>query len=174
MAVQLNRKDRVKGEIEEPRRFGLGPFVGDHSYQRTRRYAEIGSSTTAHDSRARRILFVEDDRFIADMYRMRLEGDGWSVELAHDGEAGLARAVADPPALILLDLLLPRIDGLELLRRLRAAEPTRDVPVLIVSNASGLSGRESEARELGIVDWIVKANTTPAALAARVARILSQ
>ena len=94
---------------------------------------------------------MEDDRFIADMYRLKLEGDGWRVELAHDGEAGLAQALADPPALILLDLLLPRIDGLELLRMLRSEEATRNVPVLIISNASGLSGRESEARNLGIV-----------------------
>jgi CheY-like chemotaxis protein len=50
---------------------------------------------------------------------------------------------------------------------------TREVPVLIISNASGLSGREEEARGLGIVDWIVKANTTPAKLAARVSRILA-
>ena len=120
-----------------------------------------------------RILFIEDDRFIADMYRLGLEVGGWQVDVAHDGEEGLRRALADPPALVLLDLLLPRMDGVEVLRRLRDNELTREVPVLIISNASGLSGREDEARSLGIVDWMVKANTTPGALATRVRRILS-
>jgi len=82
------------------------------------------------------------------------------------------QAIADPPALILLDILLPRLDGIEVLRRLRANESTQNVPVLIVSNAAGLSGREADARSLGIVDWLVKANTTPAKLADRVTRIL--
>jgi DNA-binding response OmpR family regulator len=103
---------------------------------------------------------------------MKLESEGWNVELAYDGEDGLRRALADPPALVLLDLLLPRMDGIEVLRQIRAADETRAVPVLILSNALGLSGRESEARNLGIVDWVVKANTTPAALSTRVARIL--
>jgi CheY-like chemotaxis protein len=59
------------------------------------------------------------------------------------------------------------------LRRLRSNASTRDVPVLVVSNASGLGGRDEEARRLGIVDWMVKANTTPATLVSRVGRILA-
>ena len=77
-------------------------------------------------------LFIEDDHFIADMYRIRLESDGWQVDVAADGEAGLRQALADPPALVLLDILLPRLDGIEVLRGLRESESTRDVPVLIV------------------------------------------
>ena len=120
----------------------------------------------------RRVLLIEDDRFIADMYRIKLESEGWNVEVAADGEAGLRRAIEDPPALVLLDLLLPRMDGIEVLRQIRAADETHTVPVLILSNALGLAGREQEARSLGIVDWVVKANTTPAQLSSRIARIL--
>jgi len=123
-------------------------------------------------ARPQRILFIEDDRFIADMYVMKLESEGWNVEVASDGEAGLRRALEDPPSLVLLDLLLPRMDGIEVLRQIRDAAETRNVPVLILSNALGISGREQEARALGIVDWVVKANTTPAALSSRIARIL--
>jgi DNA-binding response OmpR family regulator len=119
-----------------------------------------------------RILLIEDDRFIADMYRIKLESEGWNVEVASDGEAGLKRALQDPPSLVLLDLLLPRMDGIEVLRQIRAADETRTVPVLILSNALGLAGREDEARGLGIVDWVVKAHTTPAALSTRIAKIL--
>jgi DNA-binding response OmpR family regulator len=109
---------------------------------------------------------------IADMYRLKLDSDGWNVEIASDGEAGLRRALEDPPSLVLLDLLLPRIDGIEVLRQLRDADQTRTVPVLILSNALGLAGREQEARSLGIVDWVVKANMSPAQLSNRIARIL--
>jgi len=103
---------------------------------------------------------------------MKLESEGWNVEVATDGEAGLRRALEDPPSLVLLDLLLPRMDGIEVLRQIRDAAETRTLPVLILSNALGISGREQEARALGIVDWVVKANTTPAALSSRIARIL--
>jgi CheY-like chemotaxis protein len=106
------------------------------------------------------------------MYRMKLESEGWNVEVATDGEAGLRRALEDPPSLVLLDLLLPRMDGIEVLRQIRDSAETRTLPVLILSNALGISGREQEARALGIVDWVVKANTTPAALSSRIARIL--
>jgi len=103
---------------------------------------------------------------------MKLESEGWNVEVATDGEAGLRRALEDPPSLVLLDLLLPRMDGIEVLRQIRDSAETRTLPVLIISNALGISGREQEARALGIVDWVVKANTTPAALSSRIARIL--
>ena len=149
-----------------PPRFGADPA----------KRAQPGSGSSvggpAPQAQSRRILIVEDDRFIAEMYRLKLEGDGWNVEIAHDGEVGLRRALEDPPSLVLLDLLLPRLDGIEVLRQMREADQTRVVPVLILSNALGLSGREQEARSLGIVDWVVKANTTPAALSARLAKIL--
>ena len=171
MALSVDGEDRVEREIQQPDSVRF-PAFRSHSQQRTGRYRVISQQQPAPDARDRRILLIEDDRFIADMYRMRLESDGWTVDVAGDGEAGFRQALADPPALILLDILLPRLDGIEVLRRLRANPGTSEVPVLIVSNASGLSGRESEARELGVVDWLVKANTTPARLADRVTRIL--
>jgi len=107
------------------------------------------------------------------MYRMKLEGDGFIVEVAQDGESGARMAMANPPDLILLYVLLPRLDGIEVLRLLRAERTTRHVPVLILSNAVGLGGREEEARSLGIVDWVINANVTPSGLVTRVSRILS-
>ena len=119
------------------------------------------------------MLFIEDDRLIAEMYRMKLEAEGFNVEIAYDGEAGVSAALANPPDLVLLDVLLPRLDGIEVLRLLRAERSTRTVPVLILSNAVGLGGREEEARSLGVVDWVVKANVTPSGLVTRVNRILA-
>jgi len=158
VSVGFNREHRVETEVEQPGRL-VFPSLGIHDQNIT--------------ARRKRILFIEDDRFIADMYRLGLEAGGWPVDVAHDGESGVSQAFADPPALILLDLLLPRMDGVEVLRRLRSNASTQDIPVLVVSNASGLGGREEEARNLGIVDWMVKANTTPATLMRRVERVLA-
>jgi two-component system, OmpR family, response regulator MprA len=173
MSARFDREDRVEREVEQPRRLVFPPFRS-HYAKGTGRYAAGASVPRAKEQRQQRILFIEDDRFIADMYRLGLEVGGWEVDVAHDGEEGLRRALEDPPALVLLDMLLPRMDGFEVLRRLRENAVTRDVPVLVVSNASGLGGREEEAHSLGIVDWMVKANTTPAALANRVRRILTR
>lgn len=171
MALSFDGKNGVKGDVKQPGRLGLLPFETHPSKGRVPYEASAGVPLPA--AQGRHILFIEDDRLIADMYRVRLEADGWSVTIAPDGEDGVRQAVANPPALVLLDLLLPRLDGLEVLRSLRAADETRKVPVLIISNATGASGREDEARRLGIVDWIVKANTTPANLAGKVALILA-
>lgn len=167
----FDREDRIEGQVQQLGRLVFPPF-GSHLHKPTGR-AAARWVPRGKTPAAQRILFIEDDRFIADMYRMGLEVGGWQVDVAHDGEEGLRRALADPPALVLLDLLLPRMDGFEVLRKLRDNQLTHGIPVLIISNASGLGGREEEARSLGIVDWMVKANTTPAALATRVKRILS-
>jgi CheY-like chemotaxis protein len=173
MRARFDREDRVEREVEQHSRLVFPPFRS-HYLQPTGHYWGPVGDRRPEAQGSPRILFIEDDRFIADMYRLGLEESGWSVEIAHDGLEGLNRAMEDPPALILLDLLLPRMDGFEVLRQLRANERTRATPVLIVSNASGLGGREEETRSLGIVDWLVKANTTPAALISRVSRILGR
>ena len=173
MAISVNGEDRVVGQIQKVGGFRTPPAFDAHSPKRTGGASDFSEGSLSPQAQSRRILFIEDDRFIAEMYRLKLEAEGWSIDLAFDGENGLQRALENPPSLLLLDLLLPRIDGLEVLRRIRADERTRDVPVLILSNALGLSGREHEARALGIVDWVVKANTTPAQLSTRVAKILA-
>ena len=171
MAVRINGEDGIVGKVQQPGRIGSPPFDTHLSKPTGDRSAFPAGGPSPH-AQSKRILFIEDDRFIADMYRMKLESEGWNVEIASDGEAGLRRAIEDPPSLVLLDLLLPRMDGIEVLRQIRAADETRNLPVLILSNALGLAGREQEARSLGIVDWAVKANTTPAALSSRIAKIL--
>jgi len=172
VTIRFNREQRVKSEVEQLGRLVFPPF-GSHLQKVTGQGARVAGHGLARDQLRKRILFIEDDRFIADMYRMGLEAGGWPVEIAYDGESGLNQALADPPALILLDLLLPRMDGFDVLRRLRSNPSTQDIPVLVVSNASGVGGREDEARKLGIVDWMVKANTTPATLLSRVGKILA-
>lgn len=121
----------------------------------------------------RQVLLIEDDRVIGEMYSIRLRQDGWRVQLAASGEEGLAVAAAQPPDLVLLDIMLPGIDGLEVLAQLRRAEATAGVPVLVLSNSPGLNSSRRRAEALGIAGWRIKADTVPSALASEVARLLA-
>jgi len=104
-----------------------------------------------------RILLIEDNRFLRRACEIGLTARGFSVTSAVDGQDGVERAMAERPDLILLDLVMPRMNGLEALRALRQAEETRQIPVLVVSN----SPREQffdEVTRLGAVGYLVKAD----------------
>ena len=73
-----------------------------------------------------RVLFVEDDGAVAQMYRLKLELDGYQVEVAPDGEVALEMVRSSPPDLIFLDIRLPKLDGLDVLEALRADPATRE------------------------------------------------
>ena len=111
-----------------------------------------------------RVLFVEDDPAVAQMYRLKLELDGYSVEIATDGVQAVAKALADPPDIVFLDIRLPKLDGLGVLEALRGQEQTKQIPVVILSN---YSERELVDRglQLGALEYLVKSQTTPGRLA---------
>ena len=81
-----------------------------------------------------RVLFIEDDPTVAQMYKLKLELDGYHVTMAKDGEEGLKSATDDPPDIIFLDIRLPKMDGFAVLEGLRSRESTRQIPVVILSN----------------------------------------
>ena len=118
------------------------------------------------------VLMVEDDAPIAAMYRMRLEIEGWSVSVAGDGGSAVEMALSSPPSVIVLDMMLPVVDGLGVLSRLR--EAGLEVPVLMLSNSAGLEGRRAQADELGAAAWLTKSQTTPGKLVDRVREVLDQ
>ncbi len=111
-----------------------------------------------------RVLFVEDDPSVAQMYKLKLELDGYAVEVAPDGEVALKMATEDPPDIIFLDIRLPKLDGLAVLQSLRDDGRTKEVPVVILSN---YSERELVERglKLGALEYLIKSQTTPAKLA---------
>lgn len=113
-----------------------------------------------------RVLLIEDDAAIAEMYQYRLEVDGYKVEVAPDGETGLQRATTDPPDLVYLDLRLPHMDGFEVLEGMRANPVTAGVPVIILTNY-GEPELVQRGKELGVLDYLIKAETSPMALARR-------
>lgn len=120
----------------------------------------------------RRLLMVEDDPTIAEMYRLRLTAAGWEVRQVGSGEAAQAAARELRPALVVLDIMLPGIDGVEVLRRLRADPDTECLQVVVLSNSAGLAEADAEVRRLGVLDWLVKSRVSPSQLAARLEELL--
>ena len=96
---------------------------------------------SGQDGAGRTVLLVEDNETIRGAFRILLEDSGYHVQEAASGQEALDRAAAGPPAVILLDLGLPDINGLEVARRLRGADPTRDTPIV------ALTGRALETDE---------------------------
>jgi CheY-like chemotaxis protein len=124
-------------------------------------------------SHSARLLLVEDDRFLRRACAASLRQRGFEVVEAVDGEEALRLVRAERFALVLLDMLMPKVGGLDVLRALRAEEATVALPVLILSNSS----REqdlAEARQLGIVGYFVKADLSLRALGDLVAERLEQ
>jgi CheY-like chemotaxis protein len=114
---------------------------------------------------------VEDDRFLRRACEAGLRRHGYTVFTAIDGEEGLRVARTQHPDLVLLDLLMPKVSGLDVLRALRADPATRGIHIVILSNSS----REQDAAEidsLGVDGYLVKANLSLEELGDRVARIL--
>jgi DNA-binding response OmpR family regulator len=110
-----------------------------------------------------RVLFIEDDPTVAQMYKLKLELDGYHVTMAKDGEEGLKSATDDPPDIIFLDIRLPKMDGFAVLEGLRGNERTKNIPVVILSN---YGERELVERglKLGALEYLIKSQTTPANL----------
>lgn len=118
-----------------------------------------------------RVLYIEDEKFFADTVEKVLTVAGYEVRQAADGEAGLALAREWHPDLILLDLLLPKIEGFEVLRQLKSDLATDRVPIVILSNLNAADDVR-KATELGAQKFLVKAITLPAAIVAQVKGIL--
>jgi DNA-binding response OmpR family regulator len=111
-----------------------------------------------------RVLMIEDDSAVAEMYRLRLSADGYGVTIARTGEEGLKQAIAEVPDLIYLDLRLPGMDGFEVLQQLRSTPNTAEIPVVILSNF-GRPELVERGLKLGALEFLIKADTTPARLA---------
>lgn len=119
------------------------------------------------------ILVIEDDRFLRRACEVSLQQRGFAVKSAVDGEVGLQMARETTPDLILLDLLMPRVSGIEVLTQLRADPATAGIPVVILSNSSREEDKTHAAR-LGAVGYYVKANLSLRALGDEVCRLLGR
>ncbi len=120
-----------------------------------------------HNEYMSKILIVEDDPLIVKIYSTRLKADGYEVLSAENGEEGLKIALAEKPDLVILDVMMPRMDGFGVLEKLRADYEMKDKPVLIYSNLMKEEDIE-RAKTLGVTEFLVKANYSPSQIVAKV------
>ena len=107
-----------------------------------------------------KILIVEDDKFLRELIVQKLIKEGYETSEAIDGEEGIKKIKEEKPDLVLLDLILPGIDGFEVLSRMREESALASIPVIILSN---LGQREDVEKglKMGAVDYLIKAHFTP-------------
>jgi DNA-binding response OmpR family regulator len=106
-----------------------------------------------------KIVIVEDNEYLSEIYKTRLEIIGYHCFVASDGEMALSVIERELPALVLLDMMIPKVAGDEVLKRMRASEWGKDIRVFIISNLNEADA-PAGLRELGIEGYAVKANLT--------------
>ena len=118
------------------------------------------------------ILYVEDNEMNRKIVRALLKATKYSLIEAHDGEAGVAMATGDRPDLILMDIQLPKISGIEAIKRIRAEAATAQTPIIAITSFA-LSGDEQKAKEAGATAYLAKPYS-PRDLMALIRRILPE
>ena len=110
----------------------------------------------ADEKQGKKVLIIEDDKFLGELLVKRLSQENFFIELATDGEAGITKAIDLKPDLILLDILLPGMNGYAVLEKLKADPALKDMPVIILSNL-GQKGEIEKGLALGAADFLIKA-----------------
>jgi len=121
------------------------------------------------------VLLVEDDTFLANIYKTKFEMEGFKVTVASDGEAGLTTARKKKPDIILLDILLPKMDGFVVLAELKgdSDESVKSIPVILLTNL-GQKDDVEKGIELGAVDYLIKAHFKPSETVDKVKKTLGK
>lgn len=123
--------------------------------------------TSAMADHKPKVLYIEDEPFFARTVTRLLTECGYEAMSAQDGEQGLALAQSEAPGLILLDLILPKMQGKDVLKALKADAATKDIPVIALSNLSE-EAETAEMKQLGAVEYLVKATTLPSEIVTHV------
>lgn len=107
-----------------------------------------------------KVLIVEDDEVLVKMYRKKFESEGFAVAAAYSGGEGLMAATKEKPDVILLDIMMPAVDGFEVIRRLKSEPATAAIPIVILTNLGTSEIFINEAKRLGVNDYLVKYKTS--------------
>jgi len=117
------------------------------------------------------ILLVEDDEMLHTMYTQKFTKEGYDVKSAFNGAEGIKVAEETQPAIILLDIIMPKMDGFVALKKLKKNDKTKEIPVILLTNL----GQEEDIRkgkELGAADYFIKANHTPQEVVDKVKQVI--
>ena len=120
---------------------------------------------------AKKILVVEDDKFLRELIAQKIMKEGYDVIEAVDGEKGAESIRKEKPDLVLLDLILPGIDGFEVLAKMKSDPSTSEIPVIILSNL-GQKDDIEKGLEMGANDYMIKAHFTPAEIIEKVRSVI--
>lgn len=120
---------------------------------------------------AQKILIIEDDKFLRELITRKLTAEGFSVSEGIDGEEGVKKVKEVKPDLVLLDLILPGIDGFEVLTRIKEDPGLALIPVIILSNL-GQKEEIEKGLKLGAIDYLIKAHFTPGEIVEKIKSIL--
>lgn len=119
-----------------------------------------------------KLLIVEDDVFLLNMYASKFELEGFDVVLAEDGEKGWKSALKELPDVILLDIMMPKMNGFEVLERLKSDDKVSRIPVILLTNL-GQKDDIDKAMNLGAVDYLIKAHFRPSEVVAKIKKLLN-
>lgn len=129
-------------------------------------------SDTKTGGSKKKILFVEDDNALASVYETRLTSEGFELRRVDNGEDALAAAVDFKPDLILLDIMMPKVSGFEVLDILRNTPETMNVKVVMLT-ALSQQGDRDRAKELGVDDYLVKSQVVISDVIERIKKLLA-
>ena len=119
-----------------------------------------------------KILIVEDDALMSRMYQKAFTFEGYEIEMAQDGEEGLVKARSFKPTIILLDVMMPKLNGMQVLERLKADPETKGIPVIMLTNLAGAQDAEA-ALTRGAVKYIIKSEYEPKQVVDMVKEVLA-
>lgn len=122
-------------------------------------------------SNKKKILIVEDDQAISAMYQTKLEAEGYEIIIAGSGGQALEIAKEKQVDLILLDIILPQLDGFSVLKEIKNGQKNKNTPIIMLTNL-GTDEDRQKGKELGAADYLVKANLTPTQISEKIKKYL--
>ncbi len=124
------------------------------------------------DTKKTSVVIIEDEKMLADMYTTKFSMEGFEAQKANDGQAGFDMVKAVKPDMVLLDIIMPKIDGFGVLKMLKDDAELKNIPVILLTNL-GQEEDIKKGKDLGAADYFVKANHTPAEVVQKVKQVLN-
>jgi len=118
------------------------------------------------------ILIVEDDVFLADLYKTKFAMEGFKVNVAYDGEKGLGFIKKNQPDILLLDLVLPKMSGFDILKAIKDDAKTRNMPVILLTNLSQKTDVD-KGLKMGSNDYLIKAHFMPSEVVEKIKKLVA-
>ncbi|MBI2337953.1 response regulator [Candidatus Daviesbacteria bacterium] len=118
-----------------------------------------------------KILIVEDDPFLLKMYVKKLQVEGFEVEIAKDGEEGFSKLKSFMPDLALMDVMLPKLSGIEVLEKAKLDPQIKNIPILVISNLSTSTDTETAIKK-GAAGYLIKSDNTPSQIIEKIKQFI--